>query len=49
MNDGISASCENVSAAPLKLAAEITSHMKHFKYIEKGENILVTGLQHMML
>jgi len=49
MNDGISAICENVSMAPLKLVAEIMSYVKHFKYIEKGENVLVTGLQHMML
>jgi hypothetical protein len=38
-NDGISASCENVSMATLKPAAEITSYMKCFKYIEKGKNI----------
>jgi hypothetical protein len=44
MNDGISATHENVSMATLKLAAEITSYMKHFKYIGKGENVFGGGI-----
>jgi hypothetical protein len=35
MKDGISASCENASSATLKVAAEITSCMKHFPYMLK--------------
>ncbi len=44
MNDGISASHENVSMATLILAAEITSYMKHFKYIGNGENVFGGGI-----
>jgi len=53
MNDGISASCVNGNSATLKkVAAEITSKMKCFLYLEKKKHFmmkqLVMGLQHVM-